>query len=228
MDKFYKINSSLNVSLAISHGFIQNDNLTEEYKILQKKYYLLLEAFLCQNLHLKEIETKLDASNRFFNRRQDLIANLENQNIQLSYFFIRSNLNIENLSEDELNVLNQSKDLKHLYLLVKKTFLKVIKVNFLYGQKIEESRILYDGTSESYLKSNNSLVLGFVDDLTSEKIPDDEWDTFSLQRDELKTKVFSDIKNEALVKIGCNIEFIEYSLSLLKKIKQEDTQDKSL
>jgi len=209
MNNIYSLNPTIDIGKANNSGFIQNDNLIEEYKILQKKYYLLLEAFLCQNLHLKEIESKLDTSNRFFNRRQDLVVNLEIPNTQLSYFFIRSNLNIENLSVDEMHILKYSKDINQLYLLIKDTFLKVIKVNSLYGQKIEDSRILYDGTGESYLKSNCSLVIGFVDDLTSKKVSDDEWDTFSLQRDEIKKKVFSYIKEEAFTKFGCNIEFIE-------------------
>lgn len=212
MEEIYKINFSINQNLAVQNGFIINGNLKDEYQILQKKYYLLLEKFLFSTIKLNELEIELKNFGYFSSSKNYIKKRLNIEDTVSDYFFIRNNLNIEILTKDELNILKNSEDEQELYNMIKSSFLKVIKVNNLYGQKIVDSKILYDGTGFDFLKNNDSLVIGFIYNLEDNKIPDSLWEEYVAKRETKKEEIFMKIQKLMYDNFNCKVEFIEYYL----------------
>lgn len=210
MDKIYQINSSIDIELASYHNFIKDGELLNDYIILQKKYYLLLERLLDNILMLKKIEQEINNSGYFISCKEKITNKINIKNVGLNYFFIRNNLNIETLSFEEMNILKKSNNSSELFQLVNNTFLKVIKVSSLCGKKIPDSKILYDGTSLDSLKDNDSLVLGFLYDLSEAEVSDEIWEQNVYKREDIKEKILKYITYNAYNKLNCKIEFIDY------------------
>lgn len=212
MNDIYNINFSINLQLANYHNFIKNNHLIEDYQLLQKKYYLLFEKYLNNILIIDKIENTILQSKFFQVKKYFIQKKLGISNIKLNYFFIRNNLNIEYLSNEEMFILRNSKDILELLNLVEDTFLKVIKVNIFYGKKIFNSKILYDGTGIDNLKSNDSLILGFSYGLKDDLVSNEQLDDYIFEREKFKQKIFEKLKSSVETKLKCKIEFIEYLL----------------
>lgn len=157
-----------------------------------------------------EIEKKLESSGYYASNKKIIQERLNIKNIILNYFYFRSNLNIEKLNNEQIEILKNSSNKQIVFDMIKTTFKKVILVENFYGLKIQNTKILYDGTSENNLKSNDSLVIGFVNDSKKIKISDEEWDEFIIKTENIKTEIFDSLKEQFMNKLQCKIEFIEY------------------
>lgn len=212
MNDIYNINFSIDLQLANNHNFIKNNHLVEDYQSLQKKYYLLFEKYLNNILIIDKIESDILQSGFFQSEKSFIQEKLGISNIKLNYFFVRNNLNIECLSNEEMFILKNSKNMSQLLNLIVNTFSKVIKVNTFYGKKIFNSKILYDGTGMDNLKSNDSLILGFSYGLKDDLIPNELLDNYIFEREMLKQKIFTKLESSVETKLKCRVEFIEYLL----------------
>ena len=212
MNDIYNINFSIDLQLANYHNFIKNNHLVEDYQSLQKKYYLLFEKYLNNILIIDKIESDILQSGFFQSEKSFIQEKLGISNIKLNYFFVRNNLNIECLSNEEMFILKNSKNMSQLLNLIVNTFSKVIKVNTFYGKKIFNSKILYDGTGMDNLKSNDSLILGFSYGLKDDLIPNELLDNYIFEREMLKQKIFTKLESSVETKLKCRVEFIEYLL----------------
>lgn len=212
MNDIYNINFSIDLQLANNHNFIKNNHLVEDYQSLQKKYYLLFEKYLNNILIIDKMESDILQSGFFQSEKSFIQEKLGISNIKLNYFFVRNNLNIECLSNEEMFILKNSKNMSQLLNLIVNTFSKVIKVNTFYGKKIFNSKILYDGTGMDNLKSNDSLILGFSYGLKDDLIPNELLDNYIFEREMLKQKIFTKLESSVETKLKCRVEFIEYLL----------------
>ena len=184
------------------------------YEILRKKYYLVLESVLIEELELSRYETIISKTLEI----SDLGLNnaLEIGNIRLKYFFVANNLNLKTLSDIELKTLEISNNYQELKQLVLGTLKKVLKI---YNDGLNHL-ILYGSDASENLKSDGVLILGMVCNPFINKKTDEEWDAYFNTWLKTINKIKMDIVKEFNNKFNLAVDFVEYSLSEIKKHKK--------
>ncbi|MDF9824221.1 hypothetical protein M2475_000579 [Breznakia sp. PF5-3] len=134
------------IELAKEKGLISEDldTLSEYYLEVQGLYRIVLEDKLKRELDLGNFEKKLEELDTYFQPYLGKVDKYEGYQqfttMDLPYLFLRNNLHIENLSDEDLELLIQKLTIedpihdKDLVALVDRTFLSVLQVNQ-YGDK---------------------------------------------------------------------------------------------
>ena len=205
-------------------------NLTEEgkknYLLLYELYSNLLYQYFIQVLNLKEYDDLFATGEISYKEvatnNMDFYQYLATD--YLKYLYIRNNIYIERLSDEELKFLRDKyisgdfslDDSSKIF--IEKTFLKVI-LEELTDKKIN---INYGPDSLQFYKPVNAIIIGmrFDDYYREQGIDSDEWaSNYQKQLQDIDI-IFSLMKRE-FKKIGIPIEIIKYNNFSIKPIETE-------
>ena len=184
--------------------------LGDEYELKKIYYHLLYEYINCR-ISIKKYDDMFLNSNLNYVKleedRMDIYQYVLSD--KLNYLYIRNNLYIFNLTEEEKERLygflgkdyNQEMDE-----FIKNTVEKVLSLN-------NNSKFLYFGPiSHNYMAENGSLVVGMrYDEFNPGEMSDDEWDNnHELQVNDVYRKLLS-LEQELNKKLDIACQVIQYN-----------------
>ena len=201
-----------------NHSIINkmNTNLKQSYYEMYSVYYNFFLKYLLKNTRIKEIDDMLASSSLAFPKidenNMDVYQDLSSE--YLKYFYVRNNMNVENLSAPERKfIYNRLASQNYEYDMqteefIKKTFPKVITEPI--NNEGKPILINFGPISENFLAHNGVIVIGVrYDEFNDKDLTDKEWgERHSKQMEEL---------NKIIPQLGFNIEDkINYPCSIIK------------
>lgn len=140
-------------------------------------YNMWLIEFLNKKINLKEYDEKIKNSDLHFVMVKDLDYYQKMSKPYLNYFYIRNDINIDKLSDEEKEFMEKNKE-NDINLNIEKfindTLDKVIKIE---NDNDENFIVDYGAPSNNYMAFNDSLVIGFrFDEYNNDNnLNDDDW-----------------------------------------------------
>ena len=201
---------------------IKSDEEMKKYLLIYSVYNKLLIEFLIEKYYLKEVDKELEKRKDSFpevpSSEKDLYQSLSEG--YLKYFYLRNNIYIERLNNEQLNYLFSIYQSNNLELtpqnrqFISDTYLKLI----LESPNEKEININYGPDNIKYYKPSNSIIIG-VRYNQFQNIHTDE-NTFSLLEDKLHILTnFLEYRIKKEIDIPFNIiEYNEYSINCKKKV----------
>ena len=178
------------------------------YTDIYNKYYGLLMGYLDYYLNLKEIDDNIAKSIANFKcvdeSKMDKYQLMCHNNYNYKYIYLRNDLYVDRLTNDELQVLSGLDSINENSIdFIKKTFPKVI--NYFYPETVITN---YGPAVEKYMTSSNNIVFGFrYDSVYSEE--DKAFDAFAKRKlDEMFYQEYMRYKGE---KNGLDISLLVYN-----------------
>lgn len=159
-----------------------NENQKENYLKLYQCYSNFLYQYMMKKLELKKYDDMiLESDNNFKSvsvENMDLYQYLGNK--YLKYFYIRNNLYIERLNNDEKNYLQMKMNMnpdgydERVETFIEKTYSKVCVENTDLTSKVN---INYGPDAYSFFKPDNAFIIGyrFDDYYKDDNTTDEEW-----------------------------------------------------
>lgn len=194
----------------------------ESYLKLYKLYNNLLVQYLIKKYNLNLYDEMIQNSKRNFKKvdTNDMDIYQYVSSKYLDYLYIRNNIYIEKLSQEELLYLSSTKELldSNNEQFIEKTYKKVI---------FENEYTMYGPDNSKYLKKPNTLIIGLrykSIDLNNDS--DNELDNFLSQQQYLKLFI-PELSRQLNNRNLDSIEVIEYNnSSVAKKQEQKYTMKK--
>lgn len=194
----------------------------ENYLKLYKLYNNLLVQYLIKKYDLNLYDKMIQNSKRNFKKvdTNDMDIYQYVSSKYLDYLYIRNNIYIEKLSQEELLYLSSTKELldSNNEQFIEKTYKKVI---------FENEYTMYGPDNSKYLKKPNTLIIGLrykSIDLNNDS--DNELDNFLSQQQYLKLFI-PELSRQLNNRNLDSIEVIEYNnSSVAKKQEQKYTMKK--
>lgn len=194
----------------------------ESYLKLYKLYNNLLVQYLIKKYNLNLYDEMIQNSKRNFKKvdTNDMDIYQYVSSKYLDYLYIRNNIYIEKLSQEELLYLSSTKELldSNNEQFIEKTYKKVI---------FENEYTMYGPDNSKYLKKPNTLIIGLrykSIDLNNDS--DNELDNFLSQQQYLKLFI-PELSRQLNNRNLDSIEVIEYNnSSVVKKQEQKYTMKK--
>ncbi len=157
-----------NYELCREKELIKGEELDYHYLYMQAIYRLNLDAYLLETLDIKALNEKLKNSDLGFVCRKPENRNLYEREsmMELEFIYLRNNLYIEYLSEDQLKLLeNQLKAGKtevtdEIKKMVKETYREVIRVRNPANWEDQSSFLYPEAKGRKPKIPNRALVLG--------------------------------------------------------------------
>lgn len=194
----------------------------ENYLKLYKLYNNLLVQYLIKKYDLNLYDKMIKDSNRLFTKvdTNDMDIYQYVSSKYLDYLYIRNNIYIEKLSQEELLYLSSTKELldSNNEQFIEKTYKKVI---------FENEYTMYGPDNSKYLKKPNTLIIGLrCKSIDLNNGSDDELDNFLSQQQYLKLFI-PELSRQLNDRNLDSIEVIEYNnSSVVKKQEQKYTMKK--
>lgn len=211
----------------------ENDNFEtmneiekEKYLSLYSIYRKLLTEYLIKKIGLKEIDQSIIESGLSF-----IPINEEDMDFyqyfsadDLKYLYLRNNVYIERLTNEERKFLEErisSEDYnldKKAEELIERSFRKVISE---CEEENNKTKVFFGPTTSSYLVSNDSIVIGLrYDEFADTDISDAEWDEQNNNQINYLVKLFNNVIENIKESTNLAVSFIKYNeLTVLKKNK---------
>ncbi len=181
-------------------------HLSTIYRTLLNKYikYISLQKYddliLNSDLDFKKVKNEAKDFYQYYN------------NAGLNYYYVRNNIYVERLNEEEKQFLIRKMSNVDYNLddesisFIEKTYKKLIEEK---NEKIENNYFLNFGpnTSERFFSPNNSLVIGFRYDLSNSK---DNWLENLNRKNEYSKLLNSEIEKDLKQKLNYEVKVITY------------------
>lgn len=201
-----------------------SSDVKDTFLYLTSAYRYMLTQYLIDKLDLKIIDDSIKQSGLEF-----LPVSNENMDIyqwfsceELSYIYLRNNVNIINLSKEEREELYnmiKNDDFKYnekIAKYIESTYRKVIHENL----KISPCLINFGPSSLTFMVPNDSLVIGIrYDEFNLNDEPEEAWGERHDKQITYLSNIFGKISNTAKekLKIACYvIKYDEFSVSKIK------------
>ena len=169
---------------------------------------------MLQNTSIKKFDDILRMSSLNFSKveYEDMDYYQRTSTMDLNYIYLRNNLNIENLSKNDLELLeslecdslvNVTDDLNEL---IRRTYKNVINPS--YGNK---KYICYGPSIGKYLASSDDLVLGIrYNEFEENNLTDDEWFDNSIAQNEKLKEICEALEQVLSSELNVNVKCIRY------------------
>ena len=228
-------NFSINDLKRISPNYSAIDFEKDDYIKLYNLYRSLLTEYIIDTLELKKYDEKILKSNLNFKQtnKEEMDSYQYFSSEELKYLYIRNNIYIEKLDENEMsflkNVLNSN-----LYSLNEET--KKFIVNT-YEKVISECRendgkesfTFYGPNTTRFMASNKSLIIGMrYDEFAEDGLNDDEWyDRHVSQILDYLPQIFFEIESNSEEKISMPLRVLRYNeYSIIKRKNDKEMEEK--
>ena len=154
MKKFYP--NSFNYQL------LKEKNLSERFMKLENKYRKYFQNYIIKTLSLDKYDKMITESDLKFYTCLEERKDYYQKSSPLNYIYIKNNLHIEKLNNDDLKILEESNNEDELIELIKKTWQNIIKIDILEGRKCPSDfkTQMFEGfnTKETII-SNKALII---------------------------------------------------------------------
>ena len=135
---------------------------------------------------------------------------------ELKYFYIRNNIYVEKLNEDERNFFENKLKSKNLELdletekMMEETYKKVILEDL--TKKHDKYKVLFGPDSKSFFANNDSIVIGFrYDEFNNDGLDDDAWFDRFLKQKQLLNSTINEMNEKFKEKISNEVTIIRYN-----------------
>ena len=185
--------NSFDIELAITKGLASNNELNEKFVSLESKYRKYFVKYIYTTLNLNQYDKDIEESS-------------------LKYIYIKNNLHIERLCDNDLKLLETCEDANELLNLVKRTYMEIIKITKINGRKTPEKFLLqmfrgYD-TRETILP-NDALIIVIREGREKNKFNDyQELSRTLKKRFEFIENIKEQLKIEMTKKLDCPFEIV--------------------
>ncbi len=199
----------------------------DNYLLRYNMYRGLFTKFILQELHLKEYDKKIEDSGLNFEttKEEDMDIYQYFSSDELKYFYIRNNIHIEKLNEEEEKYLQQKINNNNSELddeaqnFIQNTYEKIIFEDVLKNGEI--CTITYGPDSRTFMAPNNALVLGIrYDEFADQGLNDDEWDELHNKQIEFLGELFIDMHTKLKEKLNVPISILKYTRYSIRKLEQ--------
>ena len=154
--------NSFDIELAITKGLALNNELNERFIRLENKYRKYFMKYIYETLNLEKYDKEIEDSNLKFCSCEEEFQEYYQKESNLKYIYIKNNLHIERLSDNDLQILETSEDEKELLDLIKNTYEEIIKIKCLNGKKTPEKFLtqMFKGyDTRSTMLPNDALII---------------------------------------------------------------------
>lgn len=209
--------------------YSESEEVKNEYLTLYSIYRNYFTQYLIKKLDLKKYDDEiLNNGLRFKKNDEDEMDIYQYFSCELlSYFYIRNNIYIERLTDEEKEILkrNWNKELQELFLneeieeLIEKTYEKVIFEDPLSDGK---SYLIHFGPdSSAFMAKNDSLVIGYnYDEFFTYELDDTAWERLHFEQMAYMERLIPKMKEELKDRISIPIEIFGYdSFSIKNRIE---------
>ncbi len=211
-------------------GLVEGNRVTPTYVQIYGLYSSLLIKYLDKILHLKEREEQMKNSPMQIQPLKEKDKDAYQSLSPLEFFYVRNDLHLENISKDELRILQKRCENKNNQLdaiseqIIQNTCMAVItNPKFKNGTHINYGPT----TSTDFFAPNNSIVLGLRRDPEYEKGQGDnpEWTELYLKK-EIVMKALERLVEEDAKKNKIPLEVIIYNEASVTKPKTKQASKK--
>ena len=202
--------------------------IDSEYMNIYFLYRKLFTQYIIEILNLIKYDKQI-----VNNKIKFPIVNQKNMDIYqyfssdiLKYFYIRNNIYIKKLNEDEIKFLKNIKFNDNKVLnseekeFIENTYAKVIFEDVLGNG--EKCITFFGPNSRNFWAKNNSLVIGIrYDEFTDNGLSDDEWDILHEKQIEFLNKLIDKMIVEYNKKLKIPVSIIRYNEFSVRKLYNE-------
>ena len=154
--------NNMNIEEARNKGLIAGNDMSV-YKKVQKEYKYIFEYYLSSIIDFNKYEKEIDNSNLYIGIGKNLKFKMLNEYMNLDYFFFISNLFVEKLCKNDIELLlakfNKNNISDELVEMVKRTYKDVIKNNFFKGEYTDKVyKVCYGPIVPINFVDNDALV----------------------------------------------------------------------
>lgn len=182
-------------------GLCKENKLNDTYFKLYNTYLTLLYDVLNDN-GLNKYDYELENSNLHFNQVKKEDMDMYQYNSLFKYFYIRNNLYLEKLGEENiLKLLSNNNDKKDIVL---RTFKNIININDGY-------KVCYGPDTDNFWYDSDILVLGFrFDEFSDNGLSDDAWEEEFYKKRTYLNNMFSVLESTLTKKLDLKVKVCEY------------------
>ena len=192
---------------------------------MKEIYVKWIIEYLNNKINLKELDDKVSKSElRFIEiKEEDLDYYQKLSRPYLKYFYIRNELNLDKLVEDEKKFIENNKE--KVYDLEIENFISktIDKVILLEDTKFDKFKIAYGPLRDEYMAYNDSIVLGFRFDEKAkiDGLDDDMWLKNYLDKMLYIKKLVEEVKIIGQEKLNKEVKLIKFDEYSVTKINNE-------
>lgn len=200
-----------------------NEKEMERYILIYNVYRNLFTKFICNKLELKKYDDKIKESalNFIENKKETMdMYQLFSSDI-LKYFYIRNNIYIEQLNEEEMKFFLEKSNDSNLKFdeetnkMINSTWEKVIFEDALKNEK--KCIVSFGPDNSRFFAQNNSLVIGFrYDKFAKTDLNDEEWKKLYFEQLKYVNMVINEMEENLKNIISVPIRVIEYNEFCIK------------
>lgn len=203
-----------------NNNLIKKRGLENKYFDLLNKYNKFLTSFLKEKLPLEQIDENMGKSELDFVRieENDMDFYQITSTIELNYIYLRNNIYIEKLNDDDIKYLEKKKEYdEEVSTFINRTFKNVIN-------PYNDSKMTFYGPeNRNFMCDSDELVLGIRYDEFNTKLEDEEFKENFLKKQEIISQLTLVLGIVALQELNCNINVIQYNeISIMNKYKEND------
>lgn len=189
-----------------------------EYIEMYNTYRALFTEYIIDKLNLKSYDKKITESNLRFSQVNDESMDVYQyfSNNELNYFYIRNNIYLNKLSEDENSYLREKIKKQDIQLnketveFIEETYEKII-----YEGNSEEHKgflTLYGPNSRTYMAPNDAVIIGVrYNEYDLQELSDKEWSDLNMKQMEFLYPFIKNMKEEIKENLKNSISIIQYN-----------------
>ena len=190
----------------------------KKYLTFYVLYRNLFTEYIIKKLNLKEVDQQIEKSNLNFVKTDEKNMDLYQycSSDELKYFYIRNNIYINNLDDEEKDFLTQKIKDNNIELdenakyFIEATYKKVI-----YEGISDEDRgyiRTYGPDSKNFAAPNNALVIGVrYDDFNLNGLTDEKWKDLYFKQIDFLTKLVKNMEKQFNETIDIPVKIIKYT-----------------
>ena len=197
-----------------------NYNINENYIAISSTYKCLLEKMLVQELQLKRFDNALKNSGLNFKKVDDNNMDIYQyySNMNLDYIYLRNNIYIENLTDEERQFIIKKYNSNNFELdnettnFINSTYTKVIKSPN-SDAYIPTYVIYHVSPNPKFSVLNTQLILGVrYSEFYNEGLDDDMWNEMYMKREKFIYDLINNMNNSLKDKNIIVLRYTEYAI----------------
>lgn len=217
-DMINQIVNVVNIEELIDKGLYRDGDFTDKFYVLYKNYKILLEKFLVSKLPLLEYDNKIDNSGLLFYpvKREDMDIYQLLSTMNLKYIYLRNVLNVDKLSNDDIELVVNLSDSElinpdeKMIELINRTYKDVLSSN---RDSNDDIYMVCYGTDRDYFwHDSRDLVFGIRHDEYADNGlgQNDDWLNNYYKQNKLIGDCIKELDSKCMEILGINVHFLKY------------------
>ena len=203
--------NTFNFNLAMQKGLTNYNKLSEKYIELYNKYNKYFLRFMIDILDLNMYDKLIGNSELDFGICRENRQDVYQKSSPLNYIYIKNNLHIEKLSDNDLRLLDVCNDDNILLDLIRRTYKEIITINCINNKMLNNNfstQMFPNFYTNSTILPNDALIIVIREGDAKEDLTGEEfWKNAKLKNDFIEDLI-AQMKKEIEKKLDCNVEFV--------------------